>query len=134
MNSTESNSGHPVGTYLVGIPDDALARLRVLIDSKVVLRAPRFAAWMLDLIDDEALRRCRSMIGPPREPSMPTLDHARWTNAEIGEAIVVANVLSEVVTDNAARAFASRVNSVLIALASSRLERSDLTNEERSEK
>jgi hypothetical protein len=129
MNSTESNSGHPVGTYLVGIPDDALARLRVLIDSKVVLRAPRFAAWMLDLIDDEALRRCRSMIGPPRE-----LDHARWTNAEIGEAIVVANVLSEVVTDNAARAFASRVNSVLIALASSRLERSDLTNEERSEK
>lgn len=119
-----------IGGYLVGIPDAALDRLRALIDEKFIPRAPRFAAWMLDLIDDEALRRCRSMIGPPREPSMPTLDHARWTNAEVGEAIVVANVLPEVVTDNAARAFASRVNSVLIALASSRLERSDLTRED----
>ncbi|GDX99019.1 hypothetical protein LBMAG48_14230 [Phycisphaerae bacterium] len=136
MNSTDTEPapGQPVGTYaLACVPDDALARLRVLIDTKFVTRAPRFAAWMLDLIDNEAIRRCRSMIGPPREPSMPTLDHARWTNAEVGEAILVANVLASVVTDPAARTFASRVNSVLIALASSRLERADLTNDEPTE-
>lgn len=128
--SAPLNSGQPVATYiLVQVPDDALDRLRVLIEAKFVARAPRFAAWMLDLIDDEAIRRCRSMIGPPREPSMPTLDHTRWTNAEVGKAIIVANVLALVVTDPAARTFASRVNSVLVALASSRLQSGELPTE-----
>jgi hypothetical protein len=116
-----------IGGYLVGIPDDALERLRVLIDEKFVPRAPRFAAMLLDVIDDEAIRRCRTRVGPPREPSMPTIEPERWSDAEVAEALVTSNVARSAVSDPAARTFMERVNACIVALAAHRLERSDLT-------
>lgn len=119
-----------IGGYLVGIPDDALDRLRALIDEKFVPRAPRFAAMLLDAIDDEAIRRCRTRVGPPREPSMPTIEPERWSDTEVAEALVTSNVATAVVSDPAARTFMERVNTVVVALAAHRLRRSDLTKGE----
>lgn len=116
-----------VGGYLVGIPDEALDRLRDYTNAKIVPRAPRFAAWLLDRIDDEALRRCRTLSGPPREPSMPTIEPERWSDVEVAESLVVANVASVALVDPAARTFLERVNTVVVALAAHRLRRSDLT-------
>jgi hypothetical protein len=117
----------PIGQYLSSVPDAALDRLRVLIDEKFIPRAPRFAATLLDVIDDEAIRRCRTRVGPPREPSMPTIEPERWSDTEVAEALVTSNVATAVVSDPAARMFMERVNTVIVALAAHRLERSDST-------
>jgi len=82
---------------------------------------------LLDAIDDEAIRRCRTRVGPPREPSMPTIEPERWSDTEVAEALVTSNVATAVVSDPAARTFMERVNTVVVALAAHRLRRSDLT-------
>lgn len=116
-------SGMRVRAYPTGIPDAALERLRVLADTKVVPRAPRFGAWLLDVIDDETSRRLRSR---PQEPSIPVLPLS-WSNTEVGEAIVVGRAIEGATRDGNSRAFLSRVNACIVALAARRLERSDLT-------
>jgi hypothetical protein len=116
-------SGVRIRAYPTGIPDAALERLRVLADTKVVPRAPRFGAWLLDLIDDETSRRLRSR---PQEPSMPVLPPS-WSNAELGEALVVGRAIEGATKDGNSRAFLARVNACIAALAAHRLERSDST-------
>ncbi|MGE3107323.1 MAG: hypothetical protein AB7G11_13995 [Phycisphaerales bacterium] len=124
-------TGILIGAYPTSIPDDALDRLRVLVERKAVPRAPRLAAWLLDLIDEERIRRVRTGLGTPREPAMPELPGLAWTDAEIGEALVVGRVIEHATTDRVARAFVGRANLVIVTLAAQRLARRDLTNSER---
>ncbi|MCC6228524.1 MAG: hypothetical protein IT432_04780 [Phycisphaerales bacterium] len=118
-----------VGKYLSAVPDTALDKLRELTSEKIARRAPKFGAWLIDTLDDERVRRLRSATGIPREPDMPSLDMFAWSAAEVGDAIIAASVLTEVVVDPTMRAFLRRVNGIVVALAAHRLARIDVTRE-----
>jgi hypothetical protein len=57
---------------------------------------------------------------------MPVLPHS-WSNAELGEALVVGRAIEGATKDGNSRAFLARVNACIAALAAHRLERSDST-------
>jgi hypothetical protein len=120
----------PIGQYLSSVPDAALDRLHALANEKIVSVAPRFAAWILDTVDEERVRRIRTETGTPREPAMPSLNMGLWSDTEVAEALIAANVTVSVVVDPAAREFMDRVNLIVVAEAAHRLERSDLTTKE----
>lgn len=119
--------GIPIGLYPFSISDDALDRLHELAKTKIVPAAPRFGAWVMDAVDEERMRRLRTVTSIPREPSMPDLDTTAWSGAELGEALIAGNVTAAVVIDPAAREFMDRVFMVIVVEAAHRLERSDLT-------
>jgi hypothetical protein len=115
----------PIGQYLSSVPDHALDRLHALANEKIAFVAPRFAAWILDTVDEERVRRIRTETGTPREPAMPSLNMGPWSASEVGEALIAANVTASVVVDPAAREFMGKVSLVVVVEAAHRLDLTD---------
>lgn len=119
----DTTPGIRLRVYPTSIPDAALARLIGYMNTWIVVRAPTFASWLIDVFVDEQARRLRGIRQDFREPAPIDFPALLWTDAEVGAALIVIDVLYRAASERHERRFLEHVRALVVVLASRRLEK-----------
>jgi hypothetical protein len=113
--------GITVSYMLTRMTNEELETLRDGTNEELGDEATVFSDWVSAVVNDELARRHEQTVDIFREPTYPHLPAMRWSGADLGDALVAANILSYSLDDTEPGNFIDKVVMALSAICRSRL-------------